>query len=209
MNRAEFFALVQRNIDPKEWERIQVAYWFAKEVHRSQSRDNGERYFEHCRRASLNILQYSERSHDADAVIIALLHDTVEDCFVPEEVIRLMLHKYVAEAVEVLSKAIPIFDKGTGAVIRKEKKSLTQYYAGIESADSRIASVKLADRLDNLSDMAGWPDARKAKYLAETEKYIVPLCGKDRGLGLRLLQLVISLKTPSDVLVRPIEKAAI
>jgi GTP pyrophosphokinase len=198
MDRKEFFAKVHQVVDPKEWERMQVAYWFSKTVHeKTPDRASGERYFEHCKRSAWNLMEYSDDPHDADAAITGLLHDSVEDCFIPQDIIRALFGKYIQESVEVLSKVIPVFGDNDGFIM-KHKKSNDDYYSGIARADRRIARVKLADRLDNFTDMNGWDFPRKMKYLCETEKHIIPLCDKDKGLGNKLLLAIVAFRSSMD-----------
>ncbi len=55
MNRETFFDTIHTLVDPSELIMVSHAYWLAKQVHREQTRDSGERYFEHCRRVALNL----------------------------------------------------------------------------------------------------------------------------------------------------------
>ncbi len=198
MDRKEFFAKVHEVINPKEWERIQAAYWFSKTVHeKTPDRASGERYFEHCKRAAWNLMEYSDDPHDADAAIIGLLHDSVEDCFIPQDIIRTLFGKYIQESVEILSKVIPVFGDDDGFIL-KVKKSNDEYYECIARADQRVIRVKLGDRTDNFTDMNGWDMQRRLRYFSETEKYIVPLCDKDEGLGNKLLLAVIAFRSSMD-----------
>lgn len=173
MNRKEFFRKVEGVVAPREINRVSLAYWLAKETHRSAKRDGGERYFEHCRRTACILIGLGGAT--ADEIVIALLHDSVEDGFIPFDVMRTIFGSYVTVAVHALSKMVVIFDEDTGFVREKKKKEPAKYFRMIREADRAIRRVKLADRLDNIGDMAAWPEARKLRYIRETKKYILPI----------------------------------
>ena len=173
MNRKEFYNKINGFISAKDRKRIENAYWLAKEVHRSQKRDGGERYFEHCRRVASTLIEHGPAT--ADEIVIALLHDCVEDGFIPEDFLEELFGQNVEKAIDILSKVTPIFDETDGAVKDKIKKNLDDYYNAIANAPLSIRRVKLADRLDNLRSMDVWPEKRKQKYLLETKKYILPI----------------------------------
>ncbi len=156
--------------------RIEDAYWFAKSAHRGQTRDSGERYFEHCRRVALNIANSGEAT--VDEIIIALLHDCIEDCFFPERVLLKQFGDGIHEAVYTLSKVVPVSAGEAGDApgeIRKIRKNDAVYWQGVQRANIHVRRAKLADRLDNLRDFAVWTQERKQKYLVETEMYVLPI----------------------------------
>lgn len=174
MNRQEFFEKVRDKVASEEIPRITEAYWLAKVVHRNQKRDCGERYFEHCRRVACLLI---DRGGDisADEIITALIHDCVEDGFIPDDVIQNIFGEKMRDAVATLSKVTIVSDKATG-VVQKKRKSDEEYFSGIRDASVIIRRIKLADRLDNLRSMhASWTKERKQKYSIETETYILPI----------------------------------
>ena len=173
MNRKKFFEKVNGFVSGGEWGRISHAYWIAKEAHRAQKRDCGERYFEHARRVACILIDRGGVS--ADEIIISLLHDCIEDTWIPGDLIGALFGVIVAESVEILTKIIPLFDEATGAVKEKKKKDSGAYYRAIADAHVSARRVKLADRLDNVRSMGVWPDARIQKYIMETERYVLPI----------------------------------
>ncbi|MDP3770655.1 MAG: HD domain-containing protein [Candidatus Sungbacteria bacterium] len=173
MNRTEFFDAVRHALLTEHIIPISHAYWLTKHVHRNQVRDEGGRYFEHCRRVA-NIL-FDHPPTSASEIIVALLHDCEEDGFLPEGLLDTLFNSNVARAVDLLSKVRVTFDGRTGRVI-KEKKSLDWYFDAIARAENMVRRVKCADRIHNLSTMHGaWPPERKAKYIAETRMYLIPI----------------------------------
>lgn len=173
MNRAQFFGRAVSVLGAKSIASVTHAYWLAKATHRGQNRDEGERYFEHCRRVALILLETGKTS--PNQLVVALLHDCVEDGFLPEHLLTMLFGQEVADAVSVLSKAVPVFDENSGAVKEKLKKPLSDYYAKIAGSPEWVQRVKLADRLDNVRTMGIWPRTRIEKYLRETDDFILSI----------------------------------
>lgn len=172
MNRKQFFGKVKDRVsDPGELQKIQWAYLLAKEVHRRQKRDEGERYFEHCRRTAL-ILMENDKTNSRE-IMMALLHDSIEDGYISKDMLEALFGKEVADGVELLSKCENIVDEY--GIIKKIKKHEATYYHNIDSADISVRRAKVADRLDNLRTLGIWPEKRQQKYITETEKYISPI----------------------------------
>ena len=182
MNRQKFFYQFKGVFSKEDILKISWAYWIAKEAHRNQKRDEGDRYFEHSRRVSCLTFASTRPKKDeapsANEIITALLHDCVEDCFPPQNFLRTLFGEEVALGVDTLSKINPVFDEATGTIIEKKKKNLQEYYAKIANSDMWIRRIKLCDRFDNLSGMDVWPEARKEKYRKETGEYILPIANE-------------------------------
>ena len=182
MNREMFFEKITMLFTPAERRRIRNAYALAKVVHRfdaddstqPQLRDSGERYFEHCRRTALILLEYGTKN--ANVIIAGFLHDVFEDTYTPPDLVEDAFGEKLTAALLVLSKQIPTFNEATGD-ISKEQKSDGAYFAGIATAKRWIRLVKLADRLDNLQtiDLDYWNRKRIARYIKETETLILPI----------------------------------
>ncbi len=141
----------------QKWHDTLIALALARTAHKDQLRKSGEPYFVHpltvaCHALALGI--------EEDAVIAAaLLHDVAEDCNIPIETLR--VSGETKDAVRRLTHV-----KG---------EPLEPYYR--EIGESRVASlVKLLDRCDNVSTMAGVFSVEKIhQYIAETREYVLPL----------------------------------
>ena len=173
MNRATFFATIHQIVDPSELIVISHAYWMGKQVHRDQTRDNGERYFEHCRRIAVELAHL--RSATAQDITLAFLHDCIEDGFMPPGLMRAIFGDEMARAVATISKTMPIFDEHSLTVVSRRKKDIGDYFADITAAPMFVRRVKCADRLDNLRTMRKWTAERRQKYILETREFILPL----------------------------------
>lgn len=173
MSRTEFFRKIADILKPEDVQQVAWAYWLAKEVHRTQKRDDGERYFEHCRRVSLLAIEYG--CNRADSIIIALLHDALEDSFITPAVIRKLFGAEVEGALRALSKTETSFYEHDGS-IRKTKKDLEGYFLEIKNNPKiNVRVIKCADRLDNLQNLSAWSRARRLRYVVETRKYLMPI----------------------------------
>jgi len=147
----------------RELKHVATAYVFSKYGHRGQQRDNGERYFEHPRAVALIILDEMEIRNDWQLIVIALLHDIVEDSWLlDEDRLEKNFGRAVALGIKYLTKD------------PTEKKEL--YLARLRSyATWRVLLVKLCDRVHNLRTLDGCSEEKQRKQILETEKEYIPL----------------------------------
>jgi len=184
MNRREFFEKAKKVVRAEDLSKIKSAYWLSKAAHRLQKRDSGERYFEHCRRTAVLFMDYcntpSDKIRMANGIIIALLHDCVEDCFLPEILLSRLFDEYIASSIEMLSK-IKIKQNPRNGEIKKARKSDKKYYNKIRKSEPGTRIVKCLDRLDNLRTMQEvWARSRQEAYMAETKKIYFADCEGNR-----------------------------
>ena len=121
-----------------ESDRLVSAYNFAQKSHEGQLRKSGEPYFTHCIEVC-NILKNEWGITDENYLVTALLHDTVEDCGLTIEQLKLQFGSEVAELVSGVTKLKSSTDKET------LKKVLDKSYI-----NPGVAVIKLADRLHNM-----------------------------------------------------------
>ncbi len=172
MNRERFFySLPLMSLGDRE--EVQLAYHIAKDAHRKQLRDGGERYFEHARGVALILIERGVRP--ATAFIKALLHDALEDSFVPIAMYIQCFGIELYRSLDTLSKLIPVFDPITGKLRGRLKKPIAEYFAALAIASVEDRLVKLADRLHNLRSMGSWPIERQRKYVRETVEWLLPI----------------------------------
>ncbi len=186
MNRSKFFySLPLERYSPEDLRRIQLAYWLAKEGHRTQHRDDGERYFEHPRAVALICVEMGYA--DVETVCAALLHDGVEDTFILPDAYLALVGPTVWNWVFTLSKKIPAFDPVTGVVIGYIKRDADKYFEGINALPPQARVIKLADRLHNLRTCEVMDEPRKRRYIQETREHILPIaCATDEKFVIAL-----------------------
>ena len=145
------------------------AYRFAAELHGSQQRASGEPYISHPL-AVAEIL--ASKRLDANTIITALLHDTVEDTTATLEDVSKQFGDEVANLVDGVTKLSKLElqpDQSKQAVnFRKLVVAM--------SRDIRVLLVKLADRLHNMRTLGYFRDGEKRMRIAsETMDIYAPL----------------------------------
>ena len=157
---------------------ILAAASFAADKHRSQKRkgSDGQPYINHPLEVA-SLLANVGKIDDADVIVAALLHDTVEDCGVTYEEIEGKFGKTVADYVlEVTDdKSLP----------KADRKRLQIEHAPHLSHGAK--QVKLADKISNIRDVsknppADWSVERRREYVEWGEKVVAGLRGANEDL---------------------------
>lgn len=182
-NRQSFIKrLNQANLSEHEVQSIMLAYRLAKSAHRTIRRDDGTRYFEHCRAGCL-ILMDELNLYDPDLLASFLLHDAGEDTALLGYIFE-SYHQFLADASYFLCKTfgLRVYDN----VVRLTKPAIdnnsffdkehvyTYYIATlIESEDAIL--LKAVDRLHNLRSLPGNDPKKIARQIKETEDVYLPI----------------------------------
>jgi len=174
MDRDTYFYELGDRLQPDELRYVQKAYWLVKQGHRGQFRRlTGERYFEHVRRVSFSAIAFGYG--DVDTLTLGLLHDTIEDTYVPQDILVGLFGQTMYEWILKLSKDLPVFHPICGKVMAKAKVPDDVYYPALAVADIHPRIVKSLDRLDNVADLARWDTQRREKYIRETVNLVLPI----------------------------------
>ncbi|MBI2062879.1 MAG: bifunctional (p)ppGpp synthetase/guanosine-3',5'-bis(diphosphate) 3'-pyrophosphohydrolase [Candidatus Yanofskybacteria bacterium] len=171
MTRDKFFEIIDKKMGFEGREQIEWAYVLAKQFHREQVRDEGVRYFEHCRDVALILIKYGPTN--PDELIVGLLHDVYEDQFVPRGMIRQLFGNEVDEALKALSHE-KLFYKSHGK-ITKTPENKKEYFDSIKRGSILIRRVKLADRLHNLLTLEFCKPEKRIRKIKETMAHILPI----------------------------------
>lgn len=134
---------------------------FATDAHRGQTRSDKSPYINHPIRVAQHVAAY-KTSKNMDALMsAAYLHDTIEDSGKTTEELEALFGKLAASLVQELTS-----DKA-----QIEKLGKTAYLAKkMETMSSYALVIKLADRLDNVSDLkTAKSETWRNKYRAETK----------------------------------------
>jgi GTP diphosphokinase / guanosine-3',5'-bis(diphosphate) 3'-diphosphatase len=173
VNRQKFFNSLKDHFrDPEQLRLLHVAYWLAKTEHRPQRRDSGERYFEHVREVCLILDEFGIKN--PLVFVLALLHDLLEDCWTPEEVLFRLFGPDVYGWAKVLSKKWSSIDLVTGR-LNRHKRSDEEYFRGIAEGPQESRLVKLADRIHNLRSCGVWRPEKRLEYVEETRLHLLPI----------------------------------
>jgi len=134
----------------------QQALKYAARAHAGQTRSDKSPYIRHPERVAAIVKKFKQ-SHNLDALVsAAYTHDTIEDTNTTKEDLEKMFGALVASLVqELTSDKEEIAKVGKTDYLSQKMKKMTSY----------ALVIKLADRLDNVSDL------KTAKNAAWREKY--------------------------------------
>lgn len=169
LSRKAFFAKLKEKItDDRCVICVEVAYNIAKEAHRRQVRDDGERYFEHVRAAAWIVLTETNITDQLRITILvcsALLHDLMEDTFVARR-------KHLAFIFDQLSPDITTVAWELTKQKKKDKRKTWRKLLNSHRAPTKL--VKAADRLHNLRTLSACSRKKIRKQIKETRTIILP-----------------------------------
>ncbi|MFZ4762660.1 MAG: RelA/SpoT family protein [Alphaproteobacteria bacterium] len=145
------------------------AYVYSLKMHGSQTRANGDPYFSHPLEVAAIL---TELRLDADTIITALLHDTIEDTAATLEEIERLFGSNIARLVDGVTKLSRIEWQGENA---KQAENFRKLLLAM-SQDIRVLLVKLADRVHNMRTLHYFKDEKKRQRIArETLDLYAPL----------------------------------
>lgn len=149
---------------------IKLAYEYAKEKHKDQTRVSGEPYYTHPVEVA-SIL--ADMKMDQTTIITAILHDTLEDTSATSDEVEEKFGKNVADLVNGVSKLTKI----EGQTFEGKQAENFRKLLLAMSEDIRVLLVKLADRLHNMRTLYHFkarPD-KTARISRETLEIYAPL----------------------------------
>ncbi|MSR68113.1 HD domain-containing protein [Candidatus Peribacteria bacterium] len=162
-----------RHLSARDTGRVEKAFQLGKKMHDGQKRHSGEPYFSHPI-AVAHIL--SDLGADADTIIAALLHDTVEDTTLTLPEIDAQFDGAVATLIDGVTKLnsddIPISPK-----LDEQIETLRKIFTLMEQ-DIRIMVIKLVDRLHNMQTIEFLSPERQMTMAKETLEFFVKIADK-------------------------------
>ncbi|MBT4376959.1 bifunctional (p)ppGpp synthetase/guanosine-3',5'-bis(diphosphate) 3'-pyrophosphohydrolase [archaeon] len=146
---------------------IEKAIQFAEKKHRNQKRKlSGDPYIVHPISVA-KIIRENKESHKVnDLIAAAFLHDALEDTDTTEQELR----KNFGNLITSLVKELTTDKKETKE--KGKKEYLAEKMSDPKKMSSWALAIKLADRLDNVSDLKQQSKEFRKKYTQET-KYIL------------------------------------
>jgi len=155
-------------LSTKQIEQVHKAYEFAYKAHSGQFRTSGDPYVSHPI-AVANIL--SSFRMDEDSLSAAMLHDVIEDCGVPKNIIEKEFNKDVANLVDGVSK----LDRLDITSRTEEHAENFQKMVLAMAKDIRVIVVKLADRLHNMRTLHYVDRKKQLRVAKETLEIYAPI----------------------------------
>lgn len=142
---------------------VQKAYYFAREKHRGQKRDGGEPYIIHPIRVARIVFENKRSKNISLLLCAALLHDTLEDTYTSYKELTDIFGEAVASLVmELTTASLACRIEGKDNYLCHKMENMTSY----------ALFVKLADRLDNISDLEHSSQEKSERMLRETENIL-------------------------------------
>ena len=176
---AASFAGLMAKLDyllPADLEQVRMAYRFADQAHLGQLRNSGEPYITHPIAVAT---QCADWKLDAQALMAALLHDSMEDCGVTKIELIERFGSRVAELVDGLTKLDKLHfntrEENQAESFRKMLLAMAR--------DVRVILIKLADRTHNMRTLSEAPREKWVRIASETLDIYAPIAHR---LGLNL-----------------------
>ena len=180
ISKKKFLEEAQVAIPDFDRELVSQAWEYAQQAHGDQERASGDRYFAHPVGVARALLEVDS---DSQTIAAALLHDVVEDTEISIKNIEEYFGPTVALLVSGVTKLSPL-DQPPSRTWRKERyrrENLSKLFVSIVN-DPRVATIKLADRLHNLTTLGALP--RDSQYrIAQESLSIFGLLAEALGLG--------------------------
>jgi GTP pyrophosphokinase/guanosine-3',5'-bis(diphosphate) 3'-pyrophosphohydrolase len=167
---ANFAALLERlgYLPKAERELVREAYKFADEAHLGQYRASGQPYITHPIAVAAVCAEWKL---DVQAVMAALLHDTIEDQGVTKVELIAKFGAPAADLVDGLTK----LDKLQFSTREESQAESFRKMLLAMARDVRVILIKLADRLHNMRTMAAMLPEKRRRIAAETLDIYAPI----------------------------------
>jgi GTP diphosphokinase / guanosine-3',5'-bis(diphosphate) 3'-diphosphatase len=155
-------------LDPLEIKEVERAFLLGEVAHRGQNRKSGEPYITHPV-AVAKIL--AELRLDAETLIAAILHDTIEDTDITKDRLISEFGSKVANLVDGVTK----LEKVNFATKEQQAaESLRKMFFSM-ARDPRVILIKLADRLHNMRTLGAQSSSSARRIARETLDVYAPI----------------------------------
>ncbi|MFP3012999.1 MAG: HD domain-containing protein [Rickettsia sp.] len=150
---------VKKTVDLEE---IKKGIYYARKYHGSQMRQSGDPYYSHPIEVAIMLAVFvaeeAPKLYNSNMINAALLHDTIEDTELTEEVITTIFGLEVANHVEGLTRIKPY-----GKISAEESLNLL-----IQQKRYDTALIKLFDRIHNIQTLGAKSPEKAKKIIEET-----------------------------------------
>lgn len=160
-------------LNEQERHDVHRACYFGDVAHILDKRKSGEPYITHPIAVAEILAGFRL---DRDTIISALLHDTVEDTDVTEQMITDEFGSTVAQLVDGVTKL-----KSSGMSKQQNQAATFHKILTATLIDPRVLIIKLSDRLHNMSTLDAVSEEKQKRTAKETLNFYIPFA---RLLGL-------------------------
>lgn len=171
----DLLKICKANLNEVDEDMISRAFKLSFEAHKNDFRSSGEPYFLHPYQVA--IIVASEMPLDDISVVVALLHDVVEDTEFSIEFIAKEFSQEVADIVDGVTKISGVF---TGQDLTQAENYRKLLLSMVK--DIRVILVKFADRLHNMRTLEFVPQQKQRRIAKETKEIYAPFANRF-GLG--------------------------
>ena len=152
----------------EECDLIERAFKFAETAHAGQKRKSGEPFIAHPVEVAIIL---AGLHMDAETIVAALLHDTIEDTKVTRDDVVKEFGEDVADLVEGVTKITQI----QVSTLSDEQAATMRKMLVAMSKDIRVIVIKLADRLHNMRTLGSLREDRRIYKSRETLEIYAPI----------------------------------
>lgn len=147
---------------------VREAYEFALAAHSGQKRKSGEPYAIHPVEVALIV---AEINLDADSIVAAMLHDTIEDTGYGYADIKTRFNTAVADLVDGVTK---LTRTSFSSKEEQQMENLRKMFLAM-AKDIRVILIKICDRLHNMRTSEYWSERTRREKSRETMEIYAPL----------------------------------
>ncbi|MCC8399970.1 MAG: HD domain-containing protein, partial [Rickettsia endosymbiont of Platyusa sonomae] len=141
---------------------IRKGIYYAKKYHGSQMRQSGDPYYSHPIEVAYMVAEYTAlkmpKYFRTDMIITSLLHDTIEDTTLTEEMITRLFDKRIASQVVDLTRV-----KSYGKISAAETLNIL-----FQQKKKDVLLIKVFDRLHNMQTIGAKSPEKVKKIIKET-----------------------------------------
>ena len=157
-----------KNMSEEDLARVRDAYQYAKAYHDGQMRKDGSPYITHPLEVAHLV---AELGLDADSIMAALLHDTIEDTDATYEEVAKRFTPAVADLVEGVTK----LDKVKYTSIEEKQMENLRKMLMAMAKDVRVMLIKICDRVHNIRTMEFQSERKRREKSLETLEVYAPI----------------------------------
>ena len=157
-----------KGMEASDLARVREAYHYAKNYHDGQLRMDGSPYITHPLEVAHLV---GELGLDADSVMAALLHDTIEDTDATYEDVAKRFSPAVADLVEGVTK----LDKVKHTTIEEKQMENLRKMLMAMAKDVRVMLIKICDRVHNIRTMEFQSERKQREKSLETLEVYAPI----------------------------------
>ena len=139
---------------------IKKAIYFAKKYHGNQLRNSGELYYSHPLKVACIVSDYLPRTN---AVVVSILHDTIEDTLLTKELIAANFGATIANQIEDLTR-----NKSDRKITSAQ---IIELLCNQQKHD--VLLIKLVDRLHNIQTLRFKTKEQIKKTAIETLEFFI------------------------------------